>query len=110
MAGDRVEPLSYSRGAAVPLLEKTISQLLADNARRIPSREALIVRHQGVRLTWAEMDAEATRVARGLAGLGLAPGDRAGIWAANCVEWVLLLFGAARAGVILVSVNPAYRS
>jgi fatty-acyl-CoA synthase len=49
-------------------------------------------------------------VARGLAGLGLRPGDRAGIWASNCVEWVLLQHAAARAGVVLVNVNPAYRS
>jgi fatty-acyl-CoA synthase len=102
--------LSYSRGADVPLLEKTISQLLAENARRFPDRDALVVRHQNVRLTWRELDAEATRTARGLAGLGLRPGDRAGIWAANCLEWVLVLHGAARAGVVLVTVNPAYRS
>ena len=49
-------------------------------------------------------------MARGLAGLGLRPGDRAGIWASNCVEWVLLQYAAARAGVVLVNVNPAYRS
>ncbi|MBZ5582334.1 MAG: AMP-binding protein [Acidobacteriia bacterium] len=109
---ERAEPprLSYARGADAPLLEKTISQLLADAARRYPSREALIVRHQGVRLTWSQLDGEATRTARGLAGLGLRPGDRAGIWASNCLEWVLLLYGAARAGVVLVNVNPAYRS
>ncbi len=102
--------LSYSRGADVPLLESTISQLLAENARRFPDRDALVVRHQNVHLTWRELDAEATRTARGLAGLGLRPGDRAGIWAANCLEWVLVLYGAARAGVVLVTVNPAYRS
>jgi len=105
-----VTDLSYSRGPDLPLLETTISQLLAGNARRFPDRDALIVRHQNVRLTWAELDREATRTARGLAGLGLRPGDRIGVWAANCVEWVLLLYGAARAGIILVSVNPAYRS
>lgn len=102
--------LSYSRGPELPLLETTISRLLADTARKYPDRDALIVRHQGVRLTWRELDEAATRTARGLAGLGLRPGDRIGIWAANCVEWVLLLYGAARAGLVLVSVNPAYRS
>ena len=92
--------LSYSRGADVPLLQLTISELLAENARRYPDRDALVVRHQNVRLTWRELDAEATRTARGLAGLGLRPGDRAGIWAANCLEWVLLLVrrGARRRG------------
>jgi fatty-acyl-CoA synthase len=105
-----VTELSYSRGPDLPLLDATISQLLADNARRFPDRDALIVRHQNVRLTWAQLDREATRTAGGLAGLGLRPGDRIGVWAANCVEWVLLLYGAARAGIVLVSVNPAYRS
>jgi len=105
-----VQLLSYSRGADMPLIQLTISQLLADTAHRHPDREALVIPHQGARLTWSELDAEATRTARGLSGLGLSPGDRIGIWAANCVEWVLLLYGAARAGVVLVSVNPAYRS
>jgi len=102
--------MSYLCGPAVPLLDLTISQALASAAGRFPDRDALIVRHQSVRLTWRDLDREATRTARGLAGLGLRPGDRAGIWASNCVEWVLLQYGAARAGVVLVNVNPAYRS
>jgi len=102
--------LSYVRGAAVPLLEKTISQAVSDTAARFPDREALVVCHQNVRLTWRELDREVTRTARGLAGLGLRPGDRAGIWASNCVEWILLQHAASRAGVVLVNVNPAYRS
>jgi fatty-acyl-CoA synthase len=102
--------LSYTRGAAVPLLEKTISQALRDTAAKFPDHEALIVRHQDTRLTWRELDCEVTRTARGLAGLGLRPSERAGIWASNCVEWVLLQYAAARAGVVLVNVNPAYRS
>ena len=102
--------MSYSRGPEVPLLDVTISQALAAAAGRFPEREALIVSHQSARFTWAELDREATRTARGLAGLGLRAGDRAGIWASNCLEWVLLQYGAARAGVVLVNVNPAYRS
>jgi len=94
----------------VPLLEKTLSQALSDNAVKYPEVEALVVRHQNIRLTWRELDREVTRVARGLAGLGLRPGDRAGIWASNCVEWVMLQYAAPRAGVVLVNVNPAYRS
>lgn len=97
-------------GAAVPLLEKTISQAVADTAARFPERDALVVCHQNVRLTWRELDREVTRTARGLAGLGLRPGDRAGIWASNCVEWILMQHAASRAGVVLVNVNPAYRS
>ena len=102
--------LSYTRGPEVPLLDLTISQALAATAARFPDREALVVCHQSARLSWAELDRETTRTARGLAGLGLRPGDRAGIWASNCLEWVLLQYGAARAGVVLVNVNPAYRS
>ena len=102
--------LSYLRGATLPLLDLTLSQALAQTARRFPDREALVVSREGVRLTWGQLDAEVSRVARGLAGLGLRPGDRAGIWASNCVEWVLLQYAAPRAGVILVNVNPAYRS
>ena len=102
--------LSYACGAVVPLLEKTISQALHDAAAKFPDNDALVAVHQNTRLTWRELDAEATRVARGLAGLGLRPGDRAGIWASNCVEWVLLQHAAARSGVVLVNVNPAYRS
>ena len=74
-----LSPLSYSRGAAAPLLEKTIAQALADIAARFPDREALVVCHQNVCLTWSELDREAIWVARGLAGLGLTPDDRAGI-------------------------------
>ncbi len=102
--------LSYTRGADVPLLEKTISQALRDAAAKFPDGEALIVRHQSTRLTWRELNAQVTRTARGLAGLGLRPGDRAGVWASNCLEWVLLQYASARAGVVLVNVNPAYRS
>jgi fatty-acyl-CoA synthase len=102
--------LSYASGAVAPLLEKTLSQALRDAAAKFPDGEALVVSQQKIRLTWREMDAEVTRVARGLAGLGLRPGDRAGIWASNCAEWVLLQYAAGRCGVELVNVNPAYRS
>ena len=101
---------SYSRGADLPLLDLTISQALSGAAERFGERDALIVRHQNVRLTWSEFDRAVTRTAAGLSALGLGPGDRVGIWAVNCVEWVLLQYGAARAGVVLVNVNPAYRS
>ena len=102
--------LSYARGPRIPLLEKTLSQALRDRAAETPEGDALIVRHQNARLTWRQLDDTVTRTARGLAGLGLDPGTRAGIWASNCLEWVLLQYAAARAGVILVNVNPAYRS
>jgi fatty-acyl-CoA synthase len=102
--------LSYTRGESVPLIEKTLSQLLSHTASRWPDREALVVCHQKARLTWSQLDDVVTQTARGLAGLGLRPGDRIGIWASNCVEWVTLQYAASRAKIILVNVNPAYRS
>src|SRR4051812_15755212 len=66
-----VGPLSYTRGVDVPLLEMTLSEALTRAATRFPTRDGLIVCHQDVRLTWQELDREVTRVARGLAGLGL---------------------------------------
>ncbi len=102
--------LSYVRGPDAPIAEKTISQALRETAAGHGDRPALVVRHQGVRWSWRELNEAVDRAARGLAGLGLEPGDRAGIWSANCAEWILLQMGCARAGVVLVNVNPAYRS
>lgn len=110
VSASAVQPLSYARGPEEPLLESTIGQTLSETASKFPEREALVARHQGIRLTWRDLDEQATCVARGLAGLGLGPGDRIGVWATNCAEWVLLQYGCARAGVVLVNVNPAYRS
>jgi fatty-acyl-CoA synthase len=102
--------LSYVCGPREPILEVTIDQAFRETVARCADRDALVVRHQNVRLTWRELDREVERTARGLAGLGLRRGDRIGVWSANCVEWILLQIGAARAGLILVNVNPAYRS
>jgi fatty-acyl-CoA synthase len=102
--------LSFAKGRSAPLLELTLAEMLAQTANRFPDREALVSRHQKLRFTWREFDNEVTRVARGLAGLGLRPADRIGIWATNCVEWLLLQYACARAGQVLVNVNPAYRS
>jgi fatty-acyl-CoA synthase len=102
--------LSYSKGPASLLWELTLSEVLAQTAASFPDREALVSRHQNLRLTWREFDDEVTRVACGLAGLGLQPGERVGIWATNCVEWIELQYACARAGYVLVNVNPAYRS
>jgi fatty-acyl-CoA synthase len=101
---------SYSQGPAAPLVDLTLSEALSRTASRFPDREALVSRHQNLRYTWRELDAEVSRVARGLAGLGLRPQDRVGIWSANCAEWFLLQYACARAGFVLVNVNPAYRS
>src|SRR5690348_7179919 len=102
--------LSYARGPDAPIFDKTIAQALNEAVAAHREREALVVAHQNVRLTFREFHHLVQRTARGLCGLGLRPGDRAGIWASNCLEWVLLQFGCAMAGVVLVNVNPAYRS
>jgi fatty-acyl-CoA synthase len=101
---------SYSRGVDRPLLEMSISDLLHRTVERFGDRPAAVSRHQDRRLTWSELDDCANRVARGLWSLGVRPGDRIGIWSTNCIEWLMVHMGAARAGVALVNVNPAYRS
>jgi fatty-acyl-CoA synthase len=102
---------SYAHGAsATPLLGETIGANLQRTAARVPDRPAIVARHQGVRLTYAELDAEVDRVARALMAAGLGAGDRVGIWSPNRVEWALVQYATARAGVVLVTINPAYRS
>lgn len=101
---------SYSRGPDVELLERTTFDQLAEAAARWPDRPAVISRHQQRRLTWRELEDTAGRLAAGLARLGLRPGDRVGIWSLNCWEWVVVHMACARAGAVLVLVNPAYRT
>jgi fatty-acyl-CoA synthase len=103
-------PLSYSRGPSRPLLNLTIGDLLHRTADRFPDRLAVASCHQSKRLTWGELSTEADRVARGLWSLGVRRGDRVGLWSTNCIEWIILHMGCARAGAALVNVNPAYRS
>jgi fatty-acyl-CoA synthase len=93
----------------VPLIGETIGSFLAGVAARYGANEALVVPHQQVRWTYAELDARVTRLAAGLLALGLRPGDRVGIWSQNCAEWVLVQFATARAGLVMVNINPAYR-
>jgi fatty-acyl-CoA synthase len=102
--------VSYARGLARPLLELTIGALLDRTADRFGDRLAVASCHQSKRLTWAELSAEADRVARGLWALGIRRGDRVGLWSTNCIEWIVMHMGCARAGAALVNVNPAYRS
>jgi fatty-acyl-CoA synthase len=105
------KPRSQDRGRTdLPLIEHTIGEELARVVAAHPGNEALVVPHQSVRLTYAQFWDEVDRVARGLLALGLAPGDRVGIWAPNVTEWVLVQFATARLGVILVNINPAYRT
>ena len=102
--------LSYSRGPASPLVEHTVDQAFRETVRRFPERDALVSVHQNLRLTFTQLDERVEQAARGLAGLGLTAGDRVGIWSANCAEWIILQLACARAGLILINVNPAYRA
>ncbi|ARR55437.1 AMP-binding protein [Rhizorhabdus wittichii DC-6] len=101
---------SHVRGAAEPALwEMTIGEALDAAARRWPEREALVDCGQAVRLSWRDLARRAGDFAAGLLALGLAPGDRIGIWSLNRVEWAITQFAAAKAGLVLVTINPNYR-
>ncbi len=102
---------SYVRGLrAPPLTSDTTGERLARTAREHPSAEALVSLHQGLRWTYGELDRRTDAFASGLLALGLQPGDRIGVWAPNCAEWAVAQFATARAGLVLVSINPAYRT
>jgi fatty-acyl-CoA synthase len=103
--------LSYSHGASAQAL---LGETIGANLRRMTAgnghAEALVDVPSGRRWTYAQLDAASDEVARGLIAAGVAKGDRVGIWAPNCAEWVLLQYGTAKMGAILVNINPAYRS
>ena len=101
---------SYAHGAsAVPLIGETIGVYFDEAAERFGDRDALIVRHQDIRWTYAELKQRVDAFAAGLVALGLTPGERIGIWSPNNSEWVVTQFATAKAGLILVNINPAYR-
>ncbi|XP_008947471.1 PREDICTED: acyl-CoA synthetase family member 2, mitochondrial-like, partial [Merops nubicus] len=102
---------SYVQGASdIPLLNKTVGQCLDETVERFPGRDALVFCHEGVRKTFAQFKEEVDQAAAGLLALGLKKGDRLGMWGPNKYEWVLMQFATAQAGIILVSVNPAYQA
>src|ERR1700678_3628008 len=101
---------SYVHGvSATPLIGETIGVHFDKAAAQWSERDALIVRHQNVRWTYADLKARVDAFAAGLLALGLTPGDRVGIWSPNNSEWVITQFATAKAGLILVNINPAYR-
>ncbi|MGX1249136.1 fatty-acyl-CoA synthase [Streptomyces ambofaciens] len=103
--------LSYAHGTSTtPLLGDTIGANLHRAVTAHPDREALVDVPSGRRWTYAEFGAAVDEVARGLLAKGVTRGDRVGIWAVNCPEWVLVQYATARIGVIMVNVNPAYRA
>jgi fatty-acyl-CoA synthase len=103
--------LSYVHGASpVPLLGETIGQNLRRTVERVPDSEALVVRHQDYRATYAQLWDQTGRAARGLLARGVKKGDRVGIWSPNRAEWVVIQYATARIGAILVNINPAYKT
>ena len=101
---------SYAAGPAIPLIEQPIGVRFDETVERHPDKEAVVSLHQGLRLTYRELQNEVDRTAAGLWGIGIRPGDRVGMWASSCVEWVYLQVATARIGAVLVNVNPAYRA
>ena len=103
--------LSYSSGeSATPLLGDTIGGNFDVTVRAFGDREALVDRPTGRRWTYAELAADVDALALGLLAMGIAKGDRVGIWAPNCAEWTLTQYATAKIGAILVNINPAYRA
>ena len=105
-----MKPSAAKGPTTVPLLGETISQNLARTVAAHGGRDALVSVEQGLRYTYTEFAEEVGRVARGLMAVGVAAGDRVGIWSPNFAEWVLVQYATARIGAILVTINPAYRS
>src|SRR5688572_12004403 len=102
--------LSYVHGPSqIPLIGETIGAMLDRTAAAHGGNEALVSCEQGLRYTYAQLHTEVERVARGFLALGVERGDRIGIWSPNTAEWMLTQYAAAKAGAILVNINPAYR-
>ncbi len=103
--------LSYVSGVGTqPLLGETIGACFDRIVDRFGEREALVVRHQNIRWTYRELQRRTNNLAVSLLRLGLNPGERIGIWSQNNAEWLLAQLATAKAGLILVNINPAYRS
>ena len=104
------EASSYVHGASVQaLIGQTIGSYFDEVCARHAAREALVVAHQKARLSYGELHDQVSRLACGLLRLGLKRGDRIGIWSQNNLEWVLTQFATAKAGLVMVNINPAYR-
>ena len=103
--------LSYVHGnSTIPLLGETIGENLKKTVEKFPKKEALVCAHQNYRASYEEFYVQTAQVAKALINLGVKSGERVGIWAPNRYEWVLLQYATARIGVILVNINPAYRT
>ncbi|HZN46397.1 MAG TPA: AMP-binding protein [Ramlibacter sp.] len=102
---------AHARGAtSTPLIEQTIPAFFAAMVERQPDHPALVSRHQQRRYSYRELHRASRQLASALLGLGLARGDRIGIWSHNNAEWVLMQLATAQVGLVLVNINPAYRT
>ena len=106
----QITPISYDHGVSdKKLIGETIGAFFDRAVENWRDREALVVRQQDVRWSWGELGRRVDDLAAGLLSLGLQPGDRVGMWSPNRSEWTLTQFATAKAGLVLVNVNPAYR-
>ena len=102
---------AYTHGASsVALLGETIDENLKKTVDKYADQEALICSHQNYRATYKEFYDQVVEVAKGLIALGVKRGERVGVWSPNCYQWTLLQYATAKIGVILVNINPAYRT
>ncbi|MGA7777523.1 MAG: AMP-binding protein [Paraburkholderia sp.] len=106
-----MKTLSYERGTHIPeLIDQTIGDSFDDIANRMGDHVAVVSRHEGVRLSYTELREKTDRLAAALLESGLKPGDRIGIWSHTNIAWLLLQLATAKAGLILVNINPSYRT
>jgi fatty-acyl-CoA synthase len=104
-----IEKSYYCGASTTQIIYETIGGFFDRVAEKYPDSQALILRHQGVEWTYAELQRRVDQLAAGLLTLGIAPGDRVGIWGPNSAEWVLTQLATAKLGAIMVCINPAYR-
>jgi len=97
-------------GSEKPLIGNTIGEMFDEIAEKYPDNDAIVSLHQGKRYTYRELQNELNRAAKGFIALGLKKGDRLAIWATNISEWIITQFATAKAGIIMVNINPAYRT
>ena len=101
--------MSYDKGPSAPLIESTIGEFFDAMTAKNPEQTAIVSVHQKIRMSYRELQSKANQLASAMINMGLQKGDRVGIWSHNNVEWVIMLLAAAKAGLVLVNINPAYR-
>lgn len=109
-SGNAPLKLSQDQGPQTALIEVTIGDFFDAVVEKYPDQEALVVCHQGIRWTYRELQQKVNQLASAMIEMGLEIGDRVGIWSHNNAEWLLMQLATAKVGVILVNINPAYRS